>query len=40
MEKIAIMSVNNPFVLRGLKIVQDSNFCFIATELLNGGTLK
>lgn len=40
MEKIAIMSVNNPHVLRGIKVVQNKSFCYIVTELCNGGSLK
>lgn len=40
MEKIALMNVINPHVLRGLKVIQNSEFCFLVTELCNGGTLK
>ncbi len=40
MEKIAIMSVNNAHVLRGIKVVQNKSFCYIVTELCNGGSLK
>jgi serine/threonine protein kinase len=40
MEKAAIMSVVNPNVLRGLKVTQNNRFCFIVTELCNGGSLK
>lgn len=40
MEKNAIMSINNPNVLRGFKVTEDSRYCFIITEFCNGGTLK
>ena len=40
MEKIAAMSCDNPHVLRGIKVLQNSLNCFIVTELCNGGTLK
>lgn len=40
MEKIALMSVINPHVLRGLKVIQNQQQCFLFTELCNGGTLK
>ena len=40
MEKIAVMAVNNPHVLKGLKVVQNNRYCHIVTELCNGGTLK
>jgi serine/threonine-protein kinase ULK2 len=40
MEKIAIMSVVNPHVLRGIKVIQNHKYCHIVTELCNGGTLK
>jgi serine/threonine protein kinase len=40
MEKIALMSVVNPHVLRGVKVIQNNQFCFLVTELCNGGTLK
>ena len=40
MEKIAIMNVNNPYVLKGIKVIQNSRHCYIVTELCNGGTLK
>lgn len=40
MEKIALMSVINSHVLRGLKVIQNNQFCFLVTELCNGGTLK
>jgi serine/threonine-protein kinase ULK/ATG1 len=34
------MTANNPYVLRGLKMAQDSRYCFMVTEFCNGGTLK
>jgi len=34
------MSVVNPHVLRGVKIIQNKEYCFLVTELCNGGTLK
>lgn len=34
------MKVNNPNVLQGLKVAQDSRYCFMVTEYCNGGTLK
>lgn len=34
------MLLDSPYVLRGLKIWQDSRFCFMVTEYCNGGTLK
>lgn len=34
------MSVINPHVLRGLKVIQNQQQCFLVTELCNGGTLK
>lgn len=40
MEKIAIMSVKNPYILQGLKVAQDTKYCFMVTEYCNGGTLK
>ena len=40
MEKIAVMAVNNPYVLKGVKVVQNNRYCHIVTELCNGGTLK
>lgn len=40
MEKVAIMRVTNPFVLKGIKVVQNNRNCFIVTELCNGGSLK
>ena len=40
MEKKAVMAINNPYVLKGLKIWQDNKYCFMVTEYCNGGTLK
>jgi len=40
MEKTALMTVNNPYVLRGIKIIQNNLNCYMITELCNGGTLK
>jgi serine/threonine-protein kinase ULK/ATG1 len=40
MEKNALMAVINPHVLRGLRVIQNNQFCFLVTELCNGGTLK
>lgn len=40
MEKAAVMRVMNPFVLKGIKVVQNNRYCFIVTELCNGGSLK
>ncbi len=40
MEKIALMTVINSHVLRGIKVIQNNQFCFLITELCNGGTLK
>ena len=40
MEKKALMAVDNPYVLKGLKIWQDKKFCFMVSEHCNGGTLK
>lgn len=40
MEKKALMTVVSPYVLKGLKIWQDTKFCFMVTEHCNGGTLK
>lgn len=40
MEKIAIMKVIHPNVLRGLKVTTNSRYCYIITELCNGGSLK
>lgn len=40
MEKTALMNVVNPHVLRGIKVIQNNQFCFLVTELCNGGTLK
>ena len=40
MEKIAIMSVKNPHVLKGIKVIQNKRYCHIVTELCNGGSLK
>jgi serine/threonine-protein kinase ULK2 len=40
MEKVAVMAVNNPHVLKGIKVVQNNKHCHIVTELCNGGTLK
>lgn len=31
MEKTALMIVNNPYVLQGLKVAQDSRYCFMIT---------
>jgi len=40
MEKTALMTVCNPHVLRGLKVIQNQQFCYLITELCNGGSLK
>lgn len=40
MEKTALMIVSSQFVLQGLKVAQDSRYCFMITEFCNGGTLK
>lgn len=40
MEKIALMTVVNPHILRGLKVIQNNHFCYLITELCNGGSLK
>lgn len=40
MEKIALMELRSPYVLKGLKVMQDGKYCFIVTEYCNGGTLK
>jgi serine/threonine-protein kinase ULK/ATG1 len=40
MEKIAIMSVINPHVLRGLSVISNDKFCYLITELCDGGSLK
>ena len=40
MEKIAVMSTDSPFVLRGVKTFQNKQSCYIITELCNGGSLK
>lgn len=40
MEKVAVMKVMNPFVLKGIKVAQNNRYCFIVTELCNGGSLK
>ena len=40
MEKIAAMAVTNPHVLKGFKVIENSRYCHIVTELCNGGTLK
>lgn len=34
------MELSSPYVLKGLKIVQDNKYCFMVTEFCNGGTLK
>lgn len=34
------MILQSPYVLRGLKVVQDEKYCFMVTEFCNGGTLK
>ena len=40
MEKKALMAIESPYVLKGLKIWQDKKFCFMVSEHCNGGTLK
>lgn len=40
MEKVAIMKVIHPNVLRGLRVSQNPRYCYIVTELCNGGSLK
>jgi len=40
MEKTALMTVNNPYILKGIKVIQDHLNCYLVTELCNGGTLK
>jgi serine/threonine protein kinase len=40
MEKTALMTLNSPSILKGLRVMQDQKFCFIVTEYCNGGTLK
>jgi serine/threonine protein kinase len=40
MEKTALMTINNPHILKGIRIVQDELNCYLITELCNGGTLK
>jgi serine/threonine protein kinase len=34
------MTLESPYVLKGLRVVQDEKFCFLVTEYCNGGTLK
>ena len=34
------MILNSPYVLKGLKVVEDARYCFLVTELCTGGTLK
>lgn len=40
MEKTALMSVCNPYILKGIKTIQNNKNCYLITELCNGGTLK
>lgn len=40
MEKKALMDLSSPYVLKGLRMIQDSKYCFMVTEYCNGGTLK
>lgn len=40
MEKTALMTVNNPYILKGIRVIQDELNCYLITELCNGGTLK
>ena len=40
MEKIAIMSTDSPYTLKGIKTMVNKQTCYIVTELCNGGSLK
>jgi len=40
MEKKALMTVDNKYLLQGLKIVEDVNNVYLITQFCNGGTLK
>lgn len=40
MEKTALMALDSPHILKGIRVLQDEKFCFIVTEFCNGGTLK
>lgn len=34
------MNVENQYLLKGLKVVEDGRYCYLVTEFCNGGTLK
>jgi hypothetical protein len=34
------MSVINPHVLRGINVISNEKFCYLITELCDGGSLK
>jgi serine/threonine-protein kinase ULK/ATG1 len=40
MEKLALMSIDNEYVVKGLRVLQDDKYCFLVTEYCNGGTLR
>lgn len=40
MEKIAFMAIDNEYVVKGLKVIQDDKHCFLISEYCNGGTLR
>jgi serine/threonine protein kinase len=40
MEKTALMTVDNPFVLKGIKVFDDNLSFYLVTEICSGGTLK
>lgn len=40
MEKTALMMIDSPFVLKGIKVLDDDLSFYLVTELCSGGSLK
>ena len=39
-EKKALETINNPYVCKGLKVVEDENYCYMIMEYYDQGTLQ
>lgn len=40
MEKYALMNISSPYLMKGIKVLENKHYCFMVTEFCNGGTLK